>query len=141
MLSNSSAQGGAGVISSVFIEEPTISKRTSDLLLTIVLFLLQAVISLLAIVVSALNGFISDSCTNRGCNYGLITFSGYLIVIASPIAMILALGFAIWLRRRSRRTWWVPLTGIGLIVALFFVSWILLAIGSHHSIGDFFGPN
>ena len=115
--------------------------RSRDLAITVVLFILQAAISFVAILLSVALGFISASCTGRDCNSDLITSSGVLILAATFLVMVGSLVLATVRRRTHHNTWWIPLLGIGVVIVCFFVSWSLLAIGTHHPFGDFFAPN
>jgi hypothetical protein len=114
-------------------------KQTLNRLLTVGLLVVQALLSLIAILLNVGNNLMVDSCTAE-CDYRLITFSNFLILIGIPVIYILLFGWSIRLRNSSRRSWTPPLVGTAAAVVLFFVSWQLLATGMHITIGDFFAP-
>jgi hypothetical protein len=116
------------------------STASHDGPVTIAFLVLQAVVSFILVAASVLNSFVVDSCGSGLCNDGLITFSGYLILIGAVLFVILAVGFAGLQKGRGRRTWWIPLVGIAAVVVLFLISWELLALGTGKSVVDFIGP-
>jgi hypothetical protein len=97
--------------------------------LTTALLVLQGAVSLIAIVLSVLNGLMVDSCTPTRCDFGLITFADWFILIGVAVLFVAALLFSKGLLKVPGNTWWVPLTGTGLVIVVFFISWLLLAAG------------
>lgn len=117
-----------------------LAPRRTDRRLTISLLVAQGLLSLVVIVISVLSGFMVDACTAR-CDFGLITFSGLFVLVGVVALFVAALLFSSGLLKAPGPAWWVPLTGIGLVIAVLFVSWLLLAAGLHVTIGEFFAPN
>jgi len=109
--------------------------------LTTILLVTQGVVSLIAIVLSVGSGLMVDSCAPGRCDFGLITFAGLFVLVGVAVLFVAALLFSKGLLKVPGNASWVPLTGIGLVIVVLFVSWLLLAAGLNMTIGDFFTAN
>lgn len=98
--------------------------RTWDLVVTIILLLLDAV---LAAIMSFFGFFLAmagDSCGARDCNSDLIAV-GLMVAVALPwLVLIIVAVVSIVLLVKRRLAFWVPLVGAALIIA----SWPLGAL-------------
>ena len=84
---------------------------------------------------------VNPPCARTRCDFGLITFAGWFILVGVLVLFVAALLFSSGILKVPGPAWWVPLTGIGSVIVVLFVSWLLLAAGLHVTIGEFFAPN
>jgi hypothetical protein len=86
----------------------------------VALFVLQAGLSIFAILSAIVGGMAIASCDplpTTTCNYGLATAAGYFAYIVVPLAFVAAIVWATGARDRGQRGIWAPLAGS--IVVLF----------------------
>lgn len=98
---------------------------------TLVLFVIQAVLSGILIFVAAVSGLITDSCSGRDCNFPLIEFSGWLALVGIPAVFVISVGMCVRTYYRTKATWWIPLTGIAasLLVLVSSIGLLYLGVG------------
>ncbi len=80
----------------------------------IALFVLQAGLSILAILSAIVGGMAIASCDpvpTTTCNYSLATAAGYFAYIVVPLAFVVAIVWATGARVRGQRGIWAPLAG------------------------------
>lgn len=105
-------------------------RNTADLVVTIVLLAVGAVIGLGASVMGLMLVMASDSCgTTSECNSGLIGL-GVLIAVAAPWACWIPSLILVIVRQAKRRlTWWVPLVAAVGYVPLIVVAFLVIDAG------------
>ncbi len=98
---------------------------------TLVLLVIQAVLSGVFIFVAVVSALITDSCSGRDCNFPLIEFSGWLAIVGIPAVFLISVGLCVLTYNRSRATWWIPLAGIAasLLVLLSSIGLLYLGVG------------
>lgn len=108
---------------------PRPARRGWDLALTIVLLVLLP----LAAVACSYAGFFlalaSDACGSTRCDYGVMNFGLWFAVIEPWVVLLLSVVAAIVRLVRHRITFWVPLAGIALMAALWFVAAAIVSVG------------
>jgi hypothetical protein len=100
-----------------------------SLAVTLVLFIIQIILSSLFVFLAAVSGLITDSCGGRDCNFSLIEFSGWVAVLGIPAVFVACVGLSVRNHNRSRTTWWIPLSGIGASLLVLLISIGLLQWG------------
>ena len=98
---------------------------------TLILFVIQAVLSAVFMFAATVSGLITDSCSGRNCNFPLIEFSGWLAAVGIPAVFLMSVGLCVRTYNRSQATWWVPLTGIAasLLVLVSSIGLLYLGVG------------
>lgn len=94
----------------------------------IALFVVQVVLSAVALLLAVGNGMATDSCgpvKTTACDYGLAEASGVFTVIVIPVALF---GAAVWsaeLQARGHRGIWGPLGGSIIVVLAIAVNMVM----------------
>jgi len=97
--------------------------------LTAVLFAVQIVVAVCAYFFVALDGMAVGACGDD-CNFDLVTTAGYLMLIGTLVLAFASILLAAVRASRHGATWWIPLAGIGAILALFDTTFGLIAIAT-----------
>lgn len=102
--------------------------RAWDVVLTIVLLVLLALVAAFASAIAPWFGMAGDFC--RVCDGDLMT-TGMLVSLLSPwVAWLAAVVVGIVLMVRRRLAFWAPLAGFGLLLASWFLGFGLLGLGA-----------
>ncbi|WP_231727625.1 MULTISPECIES: DUF6264 family protein [unclassified Rathayibacter] len=96
---------------------PASRARIADVTVSVVLLVAGVIGFALLAMVSLLLAMVSDGCFDQ-CDYGLMTVGWFIALLAPPVVFI---GATVWtlLRIARRRTsWWMPLLGAVLALAI-----------------------
>jgi hypothetical protein len=96
---------------------------------TLVLFVVQVLLSGGLVFVAAVSAMITDSCGSRSCNFALIEFSAWIVPIGVLAVFLACVALCVWNYNRSRATWWIPIAGIAASVLILLASIGLLQWG------------
>lgn len=108
----------------------------ADRSLTFWLFGVQVVLCIAAVMLEMLLTFVVDAC-DETCSSSLVAAAGFTSLIGTA-AVLLGTALCITgLRSLGRKSWWVPIAGTGAALAVFFASWIVLAIGTQRGLNGF----
>ncbi|MFD1715052.1 DUF6264 family protein [Amnibacterium flavum] len=100
------------------------TRRTWDLVLSIVLLVVLVGFGAIAAFAGAFLAFASDPCTAQTCDYDLLN-AGVLTAMLSPVVIaLIAIIVTVLLLVRRRLAFWVPLAAYALITAV----WVTAAI-------------
>jgi uncharacterized BrkB/YihY/UPF0761 family membrane protein len=92
-----------------------------DVVLTVVFLVALVIAAPVATFAGAFLAMASDACGGGGCNEALLNFGVWFGVIEPWVVMLLALTASILLLVFRRVAFWVPLLGIVLMIAFWFV--------------------
>ncbi|MFS0794880.1 hypothetical protein [Microbacterium sp. 1P10AE] len=110
-------------------QPPRPARRGWDLALTIVLLVLLPLAALACSYAGFFLTFASDACGAVACDESLMNFGLWFAVIAPWGVLLVAVVAAIVRLVRHRITFWVPLAGIVLMAALWFVAAAIVSAG------------
>lgn len=105
------------------------SSRTWDIVLTIVFLVLSPLAALAASYAGLFLAFAADACGSQNCNTDLMNLGLWSAVIAPWVVFLIAVVVAIVLLVTRRLAFWVPLAGMALMTALWFVSAAIVSLG------------
>ncbi|WP_431795085.1 hypothetical protein [Microbacterium enclense] len=108
---------------------PRSPRRGWDLVLTVVLLVLLPLAALACSYAGFFLAFASDACGPVTCNYDVMNAGLWFAVIAPWVVLLLALVVAIIRLVRHRITFWVPLVGIVLMAATWFIAAAIVGAG------------
>jgi hypothetical protein len=97
-------------------------------------FVLQVLLSLVALLVGFANGM--PSCSSDYCNFPLGESAGWILVITLPLALVVTTSAASRLRSQGRPYLWVPIVGCGIVLLAVAVNVLLAAIAYHAVLGN-----
>lgn len=97
----------------------------ATILLLILLIVVGAVLSFFVILQQM--GIAACSAIPTQCDYELLEVTTWITPAVVLVGIVLSIVSVSFRRRGSRRTWWVPLLGIGLTVIAFVVASMLVA--------------
>ncbi|KTR93672.1 hypothetical protein NS220_11695 [Microbacterium testaceum] len=103
--------------------------RTWDVVLTIVFLVLSPLATLAASYAGLFLAFAADACGSQNCNTDLMNLGLWSAVIAPWVVFLIAVVVAIVLLVKRRLAFWVPLAGMALMTALWFVSAAIVSLG------------
>ncbi len=103
--------------------------RTWDVVLTIVFLVLSPLAALAASYAGLFLAFAADACGSQNCNTDLMNLGLWSAVIAPWVVFLIAVVVAIVLLVTRRLAFWVPLAGMALMTALWFVSAAIVSLG------------
>jgi uncharacterized BrkB/YihY/UPF0761 family membrane protein len=110
-------------------QPPRSARRGWDLALTIVLLVLLPLAALACSYAGFFLAFASDACGSVSCDEGVMNFGLWFAVIAPWIVLLVSVVAAIVRLVRRRITFWVPLAGIVLMAAMWFVAAAIVSAG------------
>jgi hypothetical protein len=105
------------------------SARTWDVVLTIVLLVLLPLAALAASYAGLFLAFAADACGSHTCNTDLMNVGLWSAVIAPWAVLLAAVVVSIVLLVKRRLAFWVPLAGMALMTAFWFVSAAIVSLG------------
>ena len=108
---------------------PRPTRRGWDLALTIILLVLLPLTALACSYAGFFLAFASDACGSVRCDYAVMNFGLWFAVIAPWAVLLLAVIAAIVRLVRHRITFWVPLVGIVVMAATWFVAAAIVSAG------------
>ena len=108
---------------------PRPARRGWDLALTVVLLVLLPLAALACSYAGFFLAFASDACGSMTCDLGLMNFGLWFAVIAPWAVLLIAVAAAIIRLVRHRITFWVPLAGIVLMAATWFIAAAVVSAG------------
>ncbi|WP_018178280.1 hypothetical protein [Jongsikchunia kroppenstedtii] len=97
---------------------------------TIVLLVAQAGVFLLSLAVDLALAMGTDSCTSS-CDNGTINVGLQLPLVGGMVALVVSIGLSVLLMARRRRSFWIPIVGILIQVALLVIGAGLMESGMH----------
>ncbi len=103
--------------------------RTWDVVLTIVFLVLSPLAALAASYAGLFLAFAADACGSQNCNTDLMNLGLWSAVIAPWVVFLIAVVVSIVLLVTRRLAFWVPLAGMALMTALWFVSAAIVSLG------------
>ena len=105
------------------------ARRGWDLALTIVFLVLLPLAALACSYAGFLLAFASDACGTMRCEYGVMNFGLWFAVISPWVVLLIAVVIAIVRLVRHRIAFWVPLVGIVLMAAMWFIAAAIVSAG------------
>jgi hypothetical protein len=109
--------------------DPKAKGDRDTLIGAVTFFVLQILLSLVALLVGVFNGM--TSCSSDYCNFPLGESAGWILVISLPLAFVVTVIAASSLRSRARPYLWVPIVGCGIVLLIVAVNILLVAIAFH----------
>ncbi|MEN0086361.1 MAG: hypothetical protein AAGC66_16470 [Leifsonia sp.] len=92
------------------------STRYIDLVATVVLGILQLIVSFALSGLGWLQLMSVASCSERACDDGLLGLSGYLTAIVAVLALIGSVAGVVARALHRRTSWWVPAVGVAVVI-------------------------
>ncbi len=108
---------------------PRPARRGWDLVITVVLLVVLPLAALACSYAGFFLAFASDACGSVRCDYGVMNVGLWFAVIAPWVVLLLSVVVAIIRLVRHRITFWVPLAGIALMAATWFVAAAIVSAG------------
>jgi uncharacterized BrkB/YihY/UPF0761 family membrane protein len=105
------------------------ARRGWDLALTIVFLVLLPLAALACSYAGFFLAFAADACGSVDCDYGVMNVGLWSAVIAPWVVLLVAVVIAIVRLVRHRITFWVPLVGIVVMAATWFVAAAIVSAG------------
>jgi hypothetical protein len=92
---------------------------------TVLLLIAQVFAALFFVVIVFFSLFTYDAC-DSSCNYDAGTIALYGMVAVSALTILASITLTVVFRRRKRRTWPIPLIGLGVMLATFLAAVLLI---------------
>ncbi|MBN9213130.1 MAG: hypothetical protein BGO45_14645 [Microbacterium sp. 71-36] len=110
-------------------QPPRPARRGWDLVITVVLLVLLPLAALAGSYAGFFLAFASDACGSVTCDYGVMNVGLWFAVVAPWVVLLLTVVVAIIRLVRHRVAFWVPLAGIVLMGAMWFVAAAIVSAG------------
>jgi hypothetical protein len=100
-------------------------RPASDVVATVVAFVLAAAAGVLSFCISPFFAMAADPCGNNNCDTAAITWAYVVTWGGLGVAVVVAIGGAVFAAIRQRRMWVWPTAGLALIVVTFAIGSLL----------------
>lgn len=108
-------------------------RSTADIIATIVAFVLAAAAGVLSFAFSPLFAMATDPCGNNNCDTTAITWAYWVTWGGLGVAVVVAIGGALFAAVRQRRMWLWPTAALALIIVTFIAGSLLAgSVVPHH---------
>jgi hypothetical protein len=104
---------------------PTTSPQPAAFTNTVLLLVAQVVAGLIGSAIVLLSLFQYDACDNS-CNNATAHIALYGMIAVSALSIVVSVALTVVFRRRKRRTLFIPLIGLGVMLAGFSAAMLLI---------------